>query len=175
MKTKINTLRLKAVSTLAAAVTIVGFPMITAAQAAPPSHAPAHGYYKNKGHKNKNKNKGNRRDRREDRRERREDRRDRRDDRRDDRREDRRDDRRDDRRNDRDRNVTGRVDVYGTVVGGSYTSRLTVRGEDGRTYVVEGRNDFDSRINIGDRVRVVGEGQGSTVLAERVTLVENRR
>ena len=74
-----------------------------------------------------------------------------------------------------DRVVSGPINITGIVVGGSYSSRLTVRGDDGRNYVVQGNNDFDRRINVGDRVRVEGDQRNATVFAERVTLLENRR
>jgi outer membrane lipoprotein SlyB len=63
----------------------------------------------------------------------------------------------------------------GTVTSVTASNRLVVRGDNGRTYTVLGRNGFDSRISTGDRVRVVGNSRNSTVLADRVELTENRR
>jgi hypothetical protein len=73
------------------------------------------------------------------------------------------------------RPVTGPINVTGIVIGGNYRTTLTVRGDNGRNYVVQGNNSFDRRINVGDRVRVEGTLRNSSVFAQRVTLLENRR
>ena len=172
--------------------------MLSASEARPPSHAPAHGY--------RNGNNGNRADRREDRRERRPDRRERRDtgrDRREDRR-DRRDERFDgrfdipddrwdtrDRDDDRrDRNRSGNDgwwnrnrDRTGSGSSRSMTGTVTnVEGNErvdvninGRIYNVFLASGVPQNVERGDIVRVSGVFRGQNNIENgRITVLENR-
>ena len=150
--------RIAQLSTLAA-VGIVGlaplFGTSAPAQAAPPDHAPAWGY-RAKGKDNKGKGKKDKHGKRHV--------------------EGRDDDWDDDRDDDDWRNDDGEfrsINFSGTVVSLSSRYRLTVRGDNGRTYDVSSRTRLSTSINRGDRVRVTGSADGRLVRADRIVLVDN--
>jgi len=96
---------------------------------------------------------------------------------------DRRDDRDwrdDDRRNDpRDRNADGdrdrEVNFPATVESRESSSRLTVRGDNGRLYFVESRTSLPFNVSAGSRVRVQGSAIGNRVRLQRVVTIDDGR
>lgn len=65
-----------------------------------------------------------------------------------------------------------RVDFSATVINRNSSNRFTVRGDNGRNYVVVTR-DSVSGIDDGDRVRVVGTARNATIAADTLTLIRN--
>lgn len=102
---------------------------------------------------------------------------------------DRRDDRRDggwrddgDRRDDggwrdtpRDRNDEGNREVNfpATVESRESSHRLTVRGDNGRLYILESRTNLPQNISTGSRVRVQGSAVGNQVRLQRVIAIND--
>ncbi|HVF10153.1 MAG TPA: hypothetical protein VNA16_05085, partial [Abditibacteriaceae bacterium] len=148
--------------------------MSTMAQAAPPDHAPAHGRRAKDKKDKKHKDKHDRHDRGGHRGDR-----------------DDRDDDRDDNdyhpphhdgdhhhdNNDghHDGNQDGihHVEFDGRVISVQSRTRITVRGDGGRTYTVISRTQLPTSINAGDRVRVIGNANRNAVRAASVRLVRN--
>lgn len=62
-----------------------------------------------------------------------------------------------------------KVNFPGRVISIRASNRLVVRGDNGHDYEVVGNNNFSSAIRVGDRVRVVGHGEGNRVRADRVS------
>jgi uncharacterized protein YdeI (BOF family) len=67
---------------------------------------------------------------------------------------------------------TRRVNFPGTVINRRDSRSVTVRGDNGRTYVVDTRSNL-SRIDDGDRVRVVGDARGTRITNATVALLRN--
>jgi outer membrane lipoprotein SlyB len=65
-----------------------------------------------------------------------------------------------------------RVSFPATVLDRDGSRRLTVRGDNGRTYTVESRYDI-IRVDDGDRVRIEGLSRGSVVTAATVSLLRD--
>jgi len=77
----------------------------------------------------------------------------------------------------RDRDTNGdvegsRVSFPATVISVDSATRLQVRGDNGRTYIVDTRSVVSSNVDPGDRVRVVGVVRSGVVRAERVDLTD---
>ena len=65
------------------------------------------------------------------------------------------------------------VDFPATVNSISNYSRLSVRGDNGRTYTVEARGRLPYSLSTGDYVRVVGSWNGSTVSADQIIVLRD--
>ena len=65
------------------------------------------------------------------------------------------------------------VDFPATVtsLGGYY--RLTVRGDNGRTYTIDARSRLPYNLSVGDYVRISGTWNGSTVTAEQIVVLRD--
>lgn len=67
-----------------------------------------------------------------------------------------------------------RVDFPGTVTFVQSRYRLTIRGDNGRSYTVNSRLQLSTAINSGDRVRVIGTVNNATITADQVLLLNNQ-
>jgi len=63
------------------------------------------------------------------------------------------------------------VDFPATVISVSSFSRLTVRGDNGRTYTIDARYRLPYNLSAGDYVRITGTWDGSTVNADQITVL----
>ena len=66
-----------------------------------------------------------------------------------------------------------RVDFPGTVVSIIGVSRLTVRGDNGRTYTVDSRSRLPYGLSAGDYVRLEGNWDGHSVIARQITILSD--
>lgn len=68
-----------------------------------------------------------------------------------------------------------RVDFPGTVYSINGVSRLTVRGDNGRTYEVDARSRLPYGISAGDYLRITGSWDGISVIASDITILNHDR
>jgi hypothetical protein len=66
-----------------------------------------------------------------------------------------------------------RVDFPGTVVSIVGVTRLTVRGDNGRTYTVDARSRLPYGLSAGDYVRIEGSWDGYNVIARQITILRD--
>ena len=64
-----------------------------------------------------------------------------------------------------------KVDFPGTVSSITGVARLTVRGDNGRTYTIDSRYRLPYGISAGDYIRIAGAWDGSSVIANQITIL----
>lgn len=66
-----------------------------------------------------------------------------------------------------------RVDFPGTVISIIGVSRLTIRGDNNRTYTIDARNRLPYGLSASDYVRIEGNWDGYSVIAQRITILSD--